>query len=71
MGLSPLDLALGHYRSVDVALYLINHGAGDDKDKAKLLCKACGLDRLDIVKELVEEHELDPKGKYYNCVHVA
>ena len=50
------------------------NGAGDDKDKAKLLCRACGQNRLDIVKDLVEEHKLDPKGKYYNlytCVHVA
>ena len=73
-----MDLALDHYDhhyvSVDVALYLINHGCDDDKDKAKLLCKACGLDRLDIVKELVEEHKHDPSGKYYNlytCVLVA
>ena len=61
-----MDIALDHYRFVDVALYLINRGCGDDTDKAKLLCKACWHDRLDIVKELVEEHKLDPKGKYYN-----
>ena len=70
-----MDVALALYRLYfDVALYLINHGCGDDRDKAKLLCKACRWDRLDIVKELVEEHKLDPKGKYYNlytCVHVA
>ena len=60
--------------SVDLPLYLINHGAGDEKDKAKLLCRACQLDSLEVVKELVEEHKLDPGGKYYNlytCVHVA
>ena len=61
-GRSPLDLALVLYRSVDVALYLINHGCGDDQDKAKLLCEACGQNRLDIVKELVEDHGLDPNG---------
>ena len=69
-----MDVIPALYGSVDVALYLINHGAGDDKDKAKLLCRACQLDRLDIVKEFVEEHKLDPNGKYYNlytCVHVA
>ena len=69
-----MDVALACCGCVDVALYLINHGYGDDKDKAKLLCKACRLDKLDIVKELVEDHGLDPKGKYYNlytCVHVA
>ena len=60
--------------SDDVALYLINHGYGDDRDKAKLLCRACGQNRLDIVNDLVEEHKLDPNGKYYDlytCVHVA
>ena len=57
-----MDLALDYYRSDDLPLYLINHGACDDKDKAKLLCKACELNKLDIVKELVEEHKLDPKG---------
>ena len=56
-GQSPLDLALD-----DVALYLINHGYGDDKDKTKLLCRACERNRLDIVKDLVEEHKLDPNG---------
>ena len=66
-----MDIALAHYRSVDFALYLINRGAGDDKDKAKLLCRACGLDRQDIVRELVEEHKLDPNGKLCTCVHVA
>ena len=60
-----MDIALALHRSVDVALYLINRGAGDDKDKAKLLCKACELDRLDVVEELVEEHKLDPNCKYY------
>ena len=61
-----MDIALD-----DVALYLINHGYGDDKDKAKLLCRASGQNKLDIVKELVEEHKLDPNGKYlYTCVHV-
>ena len=60
-----MDLALALHRSVDISLYLINHGCGDDKDKTKLLCKASQQNRLDIVKELVEDHGLDPKGKYY------
>ena len=58
-----MDEALDAYEHVDdVALYLINCGCGDDKDKAKLLCKASQQNRLDIVKELVEDHGLDPKG---------
>ena len=64
-GRSPLDVALASYSHIDVPLYLINHGCGDDKDKAKLLCRACQQNRLDIVKDLVEEQKLDPKGKYY------
>ena len=65
-GQSPLDLALEHpYNDncIDVALYLINHGCGDDKDKDKLLCGACRWGRLDVVKELVEKHDRDPNGE--------
>ena len=62
-GRSPLDLALDSYIShFDVALYLFSHGCDDDRDKAKLLCEASQQNRLDIVKELVEDHRLDPKG---------
>ena len=66
-GQSPLDLALeGMFdvHSCNVPLYLINRGCGDDKDKDKLLCEACRCGNLDVVKELVEEHDRDPKGEY-------
>ena len=66
-GQSPLDLALEDlYDDEDdiaVALYLINHGCGDDEDKDKLLCGACSWGKLDVVKELVEKHDHDPKGE--------
>ena len=69
-GQSPLNLALEdlYYDEadedrIDFALYLINHGCGDDEDKDKFLCKACGWGRLDVVKELVEKHDRDPKGE--------
>ena len=69
-GQSLLDLALERKHKVwdcddhnDVALYLINHGCGGDEDKDRLLCRACEWGRLDVVKELVEEHHCDPKGK--------
>ena len=65
-GQSPLDLALEipcDVGCIDVALYLINHGCGDDEDKDKLLCEACWWGKLDVVKELVEEHDRDPKGE--------
>ena len=68
-GQSPLDLALedmyndDDYMYMDIALYLINHGCGADEDKDKLLCEACWRGKLDVVKELVEEHDRDPKGE--------
>ncbi len=63
----PLDSALeGLYENdeqCDIALYLVNRGCGSDEDKAKLLCEACKHGQLDIVKELVEQHNVDPKGE--------
>ena len=52
----------------DVGLYLIEcHGCGDEQDKAKLLCKACKWGNLDVVTELVEQHNVDPNGEYITC----
>ena len=66
-GHSPaLDRALRDGLSldcVDIALYLINRGCGGDEHKVRLLFKACYYGRLDVVKELVEQHKVDPKGK--------
>ena len=70
-GQSPLDLALKEMYDdycIDVALYLINRGCGDDEDKNKLLCGSCQFGRLDVVKELVEEHNCDSKGEC--CVYI-
>ena len=71
-GWSPLDLALEYLDHdddhIDVALCLINHGCGDVENKNKLLCGSCEWGRLDVVKELVEEHNCDPKGEC--CVHI-
>ena len=67
-GKSPLDLAL-HWEkddydvSVDTALYLVNHGCGDDIDKVKLLFAACYQRELNVVKELITEHKVDPNGE--------
>ena len=65
-GQSPLDIALDcedengpHF---DISVYLIAHGYGDDKERANVLAKACLWGRLDVVKELVEQHKIDPKG---------
>ena len=68
---SPLDVALEylsyHDCCIDIVLYLINRGCGDDEDKDKLLCGACEWGRLDVVTELVEKHDRDPKGEYMVC----
>ena len=51
----------------DVVLYLIKQV--DEQDKAKLLCEACVCGNLDTVKELVEQHNVDPNGEcnYVTC----
>ena len=70
-GRAPLDIALENLYDdgcIDLALYLINHGCGDDEDKNKLLCGSCRWGRLDVVKELVEEHNCDPTSEC--CVSI-
>ncbi len=65
-GQSPLDEALGGLNGgcVDVALYLMSRGcACGDEEKAKLLCEACYCGKLGAVKELVEQHKVDPKSE--------
>ncbi len=66
-GMSPLDIALqGLYDEdpeFDVPLYLVRRGCGSDEKKAELLCTACHWGELDVVKELVEQHKVDPKGE--------
>ena len=54
-------------RGLDTALYLTNHGVDDEQDKAKLLCEACKWGNLDLMKKLVEQHNVDPNGEYYDC----
>ncbi len=68
-GQSPLKVVLDSlnifsYRGcVDVAFYLIKCGCGDKEDKVKLLYKACSVGKLDVVRELVEQHGIDPNGE--------
>ena len=66
-GQSPLDVVLDKESedNGDVGFYLIkHHGDGDEQDKDKLLCRACKWGNLDVVKELVEQHKVDPNGEY-------
>ncbi len=71
-GQSPLDIALYNLYGndcVDVALYLMSRGcASGDEDKAKLLCGACRWGKLSAVKELVEQHKVDPKSECDNML---
>ena len=60
-GKSPLDAALQRYE-LDTAVYLMNHGCGSHEDKVKTLCRACQLGELTVVKELVEQHNINSKG---------
>ncbi len=68
-GKSPLDYALdGHNDNYDevsvyIALYLVNHGCGDDKDKDRLLFAACCQGELNVVKELITKHKVEPNGE--------
>ena len=62
-GKSPLDLALqGFIRPLDTAVYLMNHGCDSHEDKVKILYRACQLGELTVVKELVEQHNINSKG---------
>ena len=66
-GRSPLDVVLDEESRDDgcVGLYLMKHHCClDEQDKAKLLCKACQGWNLDVVKELVEQHNVDPNCEY-------
>ena len=63
-----LDVAWRN-NDVELALYLINHGCSvSDEDKVKWLCKACQKGELKIVRDLVEQHSVNPKGEALSLV---
>ena len=54
-----------------VGFYLMKRrGCGDKQDQAKVLCKACQGGNIDVVKELVEQHNVNPNGEYMSQYHV-
>ena len=61
-GRTPLDTAIEN--NTIAVRYLMDHGSGmcGDKQRGKLLCRACISGDLDMVKKLVEQHNVDPKG---------
>ena len=67
---TPLDIALecanSSYKSggVDVAYYLMMKcGCGSEEEKVLLLCTACYHGKLDMVKKLVLQHNVDPNSE--------
>ena len=73
-GRSPLDILLeGIVNPMNwkkqcycfpIAHYLLSCGYGDDEDGVKWLYEACKWSELEVVKELVERHNVDPKGEH-------
>ena len=66
---SPLDRTMeGVYYDEgcpEVAHYLMSCGCcSDEKTLTELLCGACRRGKLSIVKELVEQHNLDPNSEF-------
>ena len=71
-GKSPLDRAMEDMYFTEgcseVAHYLMSHGFDSDKETlTKLLCGACRWRKLAMIKELVEQHKLDPKSEPLSC----
>ena len=48
---------------MDVALYLLDHGFSDDRDRAMILCAACEYGDLDVVKKMIEDYKTEYKSK--------
>ena len=73
-GQSPLDRALDpdnlYYNEgcIDVANHLIGSGQGGRNEQAKLLCGVCWWGKLDMVKKLVEQDNIDPNGKHVSSL---
>ena len=68
-GKSPLDRAMEDVYetegSPEVAYYLMSCGCDRDEETlADLLCGACQRSKLSIVKDLVEQHKLDPNSEF-------
>lgn len=47
---------------IESTLYVLSQGYGGIESKVKLLCGACFWGKLEVVKELVENHKLNPDG---------
>ena len=65
-GNSPLDVAIRE-NNLGIALFLFTYGRGSVEDKNKVFIQACHSHKPKMVKELVELHNVNPKGEllYY------
>ena len=62
-GCSPLGWAFSK-DITEVERYLRDHGCTVvDGDKDQILVRACEAGRLDVMKELIEDHGCDPTSK--------
>ena len=48
---------------IDVAIYLVNTGCGNEQDISDLFCRACQTKRRDVLAQLVAEHKIDPNSE--------
>ena len=67
-GRTPLDRAKESAEDCpdffSVALYLVdNCGCGGEEERIELLCRACRYGRLDVVKQIIEKHSINPNSK--------
>ena len=67
-GETPLDKVMAKYpfedeSLINLAYSLVKRGCGCEKDKGNLLCAGCYWYELDMVKDLVEQHKVDPRGE--------
>ena len=69
-GMLPLERAMENVYTnkgcPEVAHYLMRHGCDSNKKTiTELLCGACTRGKLNIVKDLVEQHKLDPNSEFH------
>ena len=74
-GKSPLDRVMDNVYYTkgcpEVAYYLMSHGCDSDKEMiTKLLCGACRRGKLNVVKDLVVQHNVDPNSEFIYIVCV-
>ena len=65
---SPLDEVV-EMAYPDRMLHLVNHGCGNSKFKDAAFIKACKYGGLEVVKKMIEQHNINPTGKHFGyCI---